>query len=151
MTPGASQGTPKRVPRAAKTGPRAAKITPRDSKIGPRCHSGPSRIPKISPRGNPSVPRALQDLCKRFLGIRFAELPDSFPRTCWSRSRWVRAESFSDTDISTDFLVATKRACKTSWEVPQRNHERMATFRINLLPLRTSPLARRRLRAQPTG
>ena len=61
IIPRASQDTPKRTPRVAKTGPRAATIAPRDSKIGPKGHSELSRVPKNSPRGHSEVPRALQD------------------------------------------------------------------------------------------
>ena len=155
MTPGASQDAPKRIPRAAKTSPRAAKIAPRDSKIGPRGHSGPSRAPKSSPRGLQKVIQQSQEpskTSKRGVWTSILQLPNSFPGTCWFRSRCVHSESFSDTDVSTDnYMVAIKRAGKTSLEVPQRNHEGIATFRMLLLLVRTSPMARWRLRAQPTG
>ena len=142
-------------PESCQDQPKSCQDPPRDSKIGPRGHSGPSRTPKSSPRGLQKVIQQSQEpskTSKREVWTSIFQLPNSFPGTCWFRSRCVHSESFSDTDVSTDnYMVAIKRAGKTSLEVPQRNHEGIATFRMLLFLVRTSPMAWWRLRAQPTG
>ena len=115
MTPGASQDAPKRVPRAAKTGPRAAKIAPRDSKIGPRGHSGPSRVPKNSPRGLQEVTQKSQEPSKTSARGFWVSVLHSFPTVFQERIGLAR-----DVYVQRAFQIQTSRLIcwlQNSWEV----------------------------------